>query len=42
MALKNAAAFEAAMQDPYWRDLLNQEAKRMREAEEDVPTEETE
>ncbi|WNY15161.1 hypothetical protein SEA_MACGULLY_57 [Rhodococcus phage MacGully] len=33
MAFKNAAAREAALQDPFWRDAVNQEA-RLRAIEE--------
>lgn len=30
MALRNAAARERALADPFWRDLANQEADRMK------------
>lgn len=28
LALRNAAARERALEDPYWRDLVNEEARR--------------
>lgn len=33
-ALKNAAAREKALADPFWRDLTNKEAERMKNEEE--------